>query len=1000
MEVFFSPIQINDKYSYAPCNGENDVKLKSYPNFAFIKFYDLNILCDCPLICRNDLDADSNQELIKDLSLDQLHGETLFPALFLFNEPHHANNQKEVERIEIDLILISNPNGITGIPFLLHYNKYHSDSNSTHKNKRKNTSSSSSPSSSSSNNHHQHELDYLTDDEEFFNFDRKSQYIDIYQWMDKYPSKFDIKNSRIIATPLVYQSAIISLQQLIDYYGNNEFNHIRDPFSSVKTTDLYNILASDLISIKSKFLDPDSLKLRYEVFSNLPENGPEYFYMNHTNLNSINKCCTEEFDTIDEYGNTAKNEVTSSRGSTTGFGAAVNPSAHIYDGNVFHNIPATVGCNTSNSTNFHPPLFGNPSGEEISYLPRIIFEQETYLLDKIRPGYINNDFIPNHNNQFKIDLLNIGEITHCFKNFSKFDIHLFNSGFCLGGVGFHISTNNMDYDTKKTTETLVIIGPSSLEFDRHPAQLYLGGLLGCNNLVFYGNFVSNKPITNICSDDLFNFEDQYFTEKTLSSILPIIKMKGLDRESNNEDNPNNNDQKTINTEPAKSYLQIQLDNIIQHILDTLNNHGSVLIPIDCPGLLCFEVVEFIGQKISELSMPIQVPMYIVGGGISSLLLSADVSAEWTSTSRTRRVMLPNPNPPFIFSFLIKSNRLYVFHTTTELSTVYREPAIFFATNSDLKFGPSNYLFEKLKNNPNNTIIIIDSQVDFEQVINKFKKESALKFIHCPVYIEPNICDFIDNIIPYFNQSSQKFNLIIPHNNVSESILSNNKFINDENRIIFGNNIKMVPITNKIIFNNKNQIFEITGDWICATLAHDVINDIELRHISPDLCVGKTQAVLKHYEGSLVITKKNNYPESDANSDKEERNPSNRKRQKLKNKANNKKDSQFLTVDDFDDLFFDDFIDFHDITNVEDDQPLLFGQITLKQLIKELKRRNFNEITVNSDDSFQDEKATSISIQSINCKIIMLSSDNVIVNSSNCEYRNLIYEIISSLLISA
>lgn len=1008
MEVFFSPIQINDKYTFAPLHGANDVKLKSYPNFAYIKFYDLNILCDCPLICRNDLDAYTNQELIKNLSLDQLHGDTLFPATFLFNEPH--SNESENSRIEVDLILISNPNGLTGVPFLLHYNNYHGESNSTHCGFGKNTSSSNyNYNKNDEDDDHQNELDYHTDDEEFFNFDRKSQYMNIYQWLDKYPVKFDIRNSRVMATPPVYQSAIVGLQQLIEYYGSNEFNHINDPFSSIKTTDLYNILASDLINIKSDILDSESLKMRYEIFSNLPENGPEYYYIEHKNYDNASKYHKHEYETIDEFGNTIQNEVINPRGSTTGFGAAVNPSAHIYDGNVFQNMPAAVGCNTSNSSTFHPPLFGNPTGEEMSYIPRMIFELQASLLNKLKPELINNKFASGHNNRFQIELLNIGQVTQLFKNFSKFNIHFFNSGFCLGGVGFHISTNNMDYDIKKETETLVIIGPTSLEFDRYPAQLCLGGLSNCNNFVFYGNFVNNKPMTSSFSDDLFNFEDQYFTEKTLSSILPIIKMKRLDRESkdedsktnysiknHNENNPNNKN-KNKNKEPTQSYLQMQLDNIVEHILDTLKNNGSILIPIDCPGLLCLEVVEFIGQKISELSMPIQAPMYIVGGGISSLLLGADVSAEWTSTARTRKVMLPNPSPPFIFSFLIKSNRLYVFHTTSELSTVYREPAIFFATNSDLKFGPSNSLFKELKNNPNNAIIIIDSYVDFEQVVNNFKKESAAKFYHYPVYIEPNISSLIDEIIPYFNQSNQKFNFIIPHNVVSESILSNNKFINDENRVIFGNSIKMVPTTNKVIFNSENQIFEITGDWINVTLAPDVIKGLEMKHVSPNLCVGKAQVVFNQTEGELFISKIDN--ESEICSNKEETNRSNicQSNSEINTGCSdiNEADS-FLIVDDFDDLFVDDF---HDISNVQDEQPLLFGNITLKQLIKELKRRKLDEIIVNCNDVFQDEKATSISIQSIDCKIIMLSSNNVIINSGNRESRNLIHEVISSLLTS-
>ncbi|KAH8584047.1 uncharacterized protein ELE39_002805 [Cryptosporidium sp. chipmunk genotype I] len=974
MEVFFSPIKINDNN-----NEEKNIKFKSYQNFAFIKFYDLNILCDCPLICKNDLNLNNNQELLIDLDLDKLHEDTLFPATFLFNE---CNNIKENEKIEIDLILISNPYGLIGIPFLLHYNHYCNYLESS------NLSSSNNNQVSINNDNcysNQNDIDYLSDDSYSDDENFKKNYLNIYQWLNKYPCKFDITNAKLLITPPVYQSAILSLQQLIEYYSDNPFNNIIDPFIWLKTPDLYNIISSNLINNNINTDNIDSLKIRHEIFSNLPENGPEYYY-NQFSFNNDNENFNN-FNRITDSKNT-NNELINSRGSTTGLGAAINAASHIFDGNILQNYPATIGCNTCNSNTSHPPIFGKITGEEMSYLPKIFIENQ--FINSMSKD-INKNFILNENNNFQINIIHIGEITEICKNFSKFNIHSFDSGFCLGGVGFYISTYNMDFDIKKTRENLAIIGPISLEFDRYPASLYLGDLLNCNNLVFYGNFFNIKKSNN---HDLIITDEDKQQDELKSSILPLVKIKDIDKELKIEDDVNNNNNNNIEKLNSSSIVyQIQLDNIFQHIADTLNKNGSVLIPIDCFGLLCLEIVEFIGQKISELTMPIQVPMYIIGGGISTILLNADISAEWTSQSRTRKVMLPNPNPPFLFSFLKKSNRLYAFHTLDELSTVYREPAIFFATNSNMKFGPSYDLYKTLNNNPNNTLIIIDSLVDFEKFINNFKKKPIMNIVHSPIYIEPNIYHLFENIIPYFNQNKEKFNFIIPNNNNIDSILFNNKLLKNENFIIFQNYIKLIPITNKIIYNKQNKIFGITGDWIPVTLSSDIANNTELKQISPNSFVGKAEAFLNYEEGELLIERKiNNSNISNTDiSEIEKNNSENEGIPKDFNPAD-----YILLVDNIDDLFSDDLDFEYDLNN---NQQIFFGSITIKNLINELKERKLDEIIVNYNDVFQEEKVISISIQSINCKIIIYSSNNFLINSNNRESRELVYEIISSLLIS-
>ncbi|XP_664958.1 hypothetical protein [Cryptosporidium hominis TU502] len=252
----------------------------------------------------------------------------------------------------------------------------------------------------------------------------------------------------------------------------------------------------------------------------------------------------------------------------------------------------------------------------------------------------------------------------------------------------------------------------------------------------------------------------------------------------------------------------------------------------------------------------------------------------------------------------------------------------------------------------------------------------------------------ENIIPYFNQNQQKFNFIIPNINKMDTILLNNQLLKDENFIIFQNYIKLIPITNKIIYNNNNKIFDITGDWIPVSLSSDIANNLEFKQIYPNSFVGKTEAFLNYEQGQLLIEEKMNKNSNISNKDNSQVEKNDSETEFIPNNFN---PADIVTkVDNIDDLFEDDFDFEYDLYN---DQPVLFGSITIKNLINELKERKLDEITVNYNDLFQEEKVISISIQSINCEIIIFSSNNFLINSNNRKSRELIYEIISSLLIS-
>ncbi|KAK6587577.1 hypothetical protein RS030_91539 [Cryptosporidium xiaoi] len=1038
MEVFFSPIRHayqNEDSNNNNSVGDSNLKYKCYPNFSYIRLCDLNILCDCPLISKNDIDLETNRDLFNELKLEELHNDTLFPITFLFNSPppdnsvntkgeetsepsnyglvfdnnrnsdesgsqceyqgcdeedqdesdNYVDDEEEIysikiesetsqeqkstenssessndysdsdscdsdnndsenedkykygrvnynnysnmnkfgnEKINIDLILITNPAGLTGIPFLLYYNNFEKE------------------------NYDKIRNDYYKEN--------NIELSNLYKWILKFPSKFNVTNSVLLITPHVYQASLIGIQQLIEYnssYMQKDYNDIVDPFTDIKTSDLYDILFK-----KTK---DQSLELRSRMFSDLQENRSEYFYKDSDLSDGF--IIKDKYNNVMLFNNKRYNTLES----------AITTSSHIFDGNITQNIPGTIGCNTSNTSTSNPPLFGNLSGEEMSLYPRILYEDK-YLINTFsnnnRKSYICSPY-----KSFEIRIVHIGEHIEIEKSVCKFDIHAFDSGFSLGGVGFHISVRNVDFNPKKLFINVTILGPTSIELDRYPAPLSLSDLLNSNYLVYYGNYFSDI-------NDKHHLKDVVNSDLNSNSNNNNNINAGHNCFENNGSNSNkvadtDIDTSNSNNKDNKMMYQSQINDIINNIISTINNNGSTLIPIDCFGLHCFEIVEILGQRISELSISKQVPIYIVGGGLSTIILHGDISSEWTNYSRSRKSMLPNPSPPFLFSFLKKSNRLYIFHDLKGLSTVYREPGIFLAPNSDLKYGPCTELFRILNNKPENTLIIIDNYIYFDNLIKQYDN-IKMKILHIPLYIEPNIYELFNTIIPYFDQN--KFDIIIPDNKPIKLDMD------DDSIKKMRNNVILIPITRNITFSNNscNRIFNFNNNWLPVTLSFDLINSKVLKQFDNNKFISKTNCNFYFSEGEIIVDKYNS--------------------------DNNKYNAD--SIDDFE-LFKsalnnieikseDEFPDEEDITNNDDndDQTILFGRITIKSLINQLRTNNINDFVLNINDEFLDRKdITSITIPSLSCKIIIISSNNFIVDTRNNSSREKIYNIISSLL---
>ncbi|OII78062.1 hypothetical protein cand_037100 [Cryptosporidium andersoni] len=856
------------------------------PVFSIISFHGLNILCDCPLLTKYYLKEHYGNTLDKLITnikeFNELDDYYVFPATILLGLGDNRN-----ENIPIDLILITHPDGLMGIPFHLHYNQLYRDYNLKHNGCEKETN-----------------LESLKQD--------SPEYI---LSLLSYLSCIDISNALLAVTPPVFQSATVALQQLIQYSETIQSN-ISNPFIWLRTSDIFNLFTSlnKLRKVEGTVecpykLDKSSTYLRHQVITNLPESGPEYFYNQSIVSNTS------------ERNNFTGSADSNMRGSTTGLGAAVGAATHIFDGNTLYNYPATIGGHNCTSSTSNPPLIGPFLGEEISGYARGIIESELYQHISKENDITNQQYISNsiftENSRFSIKLLHIGQREKICKNLTTFILYPLDSGYCLGGVGYCLATNNRSPENSLKDEKIVIFGQVSTEVDRYPSPLNLNDIHEASNVVFYGNIISMKQAEYI---------------HKIAESTNIVQLSNL------------------------SYYLTEIKIILNYIKHTLYRSGSILIPTDLYGQYCMELIEYIGQYVSELPIQYQVPIYIVGGGISTILSNADVSSEWTCSNKSRKSMLPNPISPFLFSQLKSSNRLYTFHTIEELSIVYREPAIFFASSSDLSFGPWIRILNQLYSDPKNTLLTIDPRTDISYLTMKYNlnddKIDHIELVYFPLILFPTLNSLMTEIFNNHNSKNPKFKVLIP--------LNKNNHLKDSDIINFPMEYKtkILEVPRQIqTLTRSNDENGAKYNWFPASLSFNAKNKSFLKSISQGVYVGRINAIINCNEGNISIE------EFDQDQNTATQNTNN---------------------------------------NVPKEK-ILMGYTTVYSILSALRKHDINDAVIlkyidNTDNSLNDRKNLStIFIPSLSCTITLTSSCVCNISTTKSTSRNIVSGIMKSLV---
>ncbi|MCD7454502.1 hypothetical protein HAX54_025123 [Datura stramonium] len=160
-------------------------------------------------------------------------------------------------------------------------------------------------------------------------------------------------------------------------------------------------------------------------------------------------------------------------------------------------------------------------------------------------------------------------------------------------------------------------------------------------------------------------------------------------------------------------------------LDTINDGGSVLIPIGRPGVM-LQLLENVSLSLDSSNL--KVPIYFVSSAAEELLAFSSIIPEWLSSQRKERFY--SGQPLFTHIQLSNEKKLLVSPAihSSEFLTSWQEPCIVFCPHWSLRLGPVVHLLQRWRADPN-SLLIVEEGADINLTFLPFKPMS-MKVLQC------------------------------------------------------------------------------------------------------------------------------------------------------------------------------------------------------------------------------------------------------------------------------
>ncbi|ANQ07906.1 Uncharacterized protein PCOAH_00022580 [Plasmodium coatneyi] len=325
----------------------------------------------------------------------------------------------------------------------------------------------------------------------------------------------------------------------------------------------------------------------------------------------------------------------------------------------------------------------------------------------------------------------------------------YSSGYSLGSCNFVVKTDLMN---------LCIINKSSYNVKRHPSPLDLSCLEKADFVLFTAyskGDTSTEGLSQRGNAPSGGDPKGEAQNRTVASEDPPSESPP------SEGHPTERTREKINMCVEKNYKD-SLNKICSIVLRTIKNKGCVLIPVDLHFLYFLELIELIGVVISKyLAKEEQVLIFTIIGNISNVIHQADLCAEWVEESRKKKCSkISNPQGPFSIEIMIKNNRLITGNDINDVTKLFRYPCVCFVQDSSLRFFESSTLLEKWAMEENNSLLLIDPYYDPVSVLAPFHIYlKKINVFFCPISWDLNESDIWEIIK---NNANKKCVYLLPH----------------------------------------------------------------------------------------------------------------------------------------------------------------------------------------------------------------------------------------------
>eukprot|EP00039_Didymoeca_costata_P018447 m.333485 g.333485 ORF g.333485 m.333485 type:complete len:646 (-) comp17154_c0_seq1:2212-4149(-) len=230
------------------------------------------------------------------------------------------------------------------------------------------------------------------------------------------------------------------------------------------------------------------------------------------------------------------------------------------------------------------------------------------------------------------------------------------------------------------------------------------------------------------------------------------------------------------------------------IVWTLRNKGNVLIPCYCTGIV-HDLVEIIVEHLRQAKVR-DTPVFFLSPSSRHSLEYSNICSNWLCSSKSDKVMLPEW--PFGHHSMMQNGTLSP-HACVDSAFMknYREPCILLADQPSMRSGDSAYFMQKWCKSQNNTLIVVEPDLDFNSLIAPYQP-IEMKTLHIPIdprlnFEEAN--DFLADVNPAVLVTSEVYFNARERSHESE----------------YGGRSKEISRTNQIVFAGNQIVATEIGD---------------------------------------------------------------------------------------------------------------------------------------------------------------------------------------------